>query len=105
VRNGPDGPFVQLVAQIIQRTKVPSTQDPTSPTMTFEGGSTLIADLNAASITYCVRKPATSPTRIQRQQSFLATRANSLRATYFSTGDEEAREPFALLHRGQVGGE
>jgi hypothetical protein len=105
-RVGPDGPFVQLVMQIIQRTKILTDQnDPQSERMDFEGGSTLIADLNAASITYCVRKPVSSETRQQRQQSYVRDKASGLRATYFSTDGQEDREPFALLHRGYVGGE
>lgn len=104
VRIGPDGPFVQLVAQIIQRTKVPAVEnDPNSELMEFEGGSTLIANLNAESITYCVRKPAESQTRLQRQQSYVRDKARELRATYFSTDEQEVREPFALLHRGYLG--
>jgi hypothetical protein len=106
VRVGPDGPFVQLVAQIIQRTRVPADEnDPESKNMEFEGGSTLIADLKAKSITYCVRKPVGSGTRLQRQQSYMREKAQGLRATYFSTDGQEDREPFALLHRGYVGGE
>jgi hypothetical protein len=104
VRIDPDGPFVQLVAQIIQRTSVPADEnDPNSEPMEFEGGSTLIADLNAETITYCVRKPAKSETRLQRQRSYVRDKARALRATYFSTDEQEAREPFALLHRGYVG--
>jgi hypothetical protein len=67
--------------------------------MEFEGGSTLIADLNEGTITYCVRKPIRSETRLQRQQSFASAKARGLRATYFSTRGQEDREPFALLHR------
>jgi hypothetical protein len=104
VRIGPDGPFVQLVAQITQRTKLPSDEnDPSSELMEFEGGSTLIADLSSQTITYCVRKPAGSGTRLQRQRSYLRNKARELRATYFSTDEQESREPFALLHRGYVG--
>lgn len=106
VRVGPDGAFVQLVMQILQRTQIPSeADDSNSQPMEFEGGCTLIADLNAASITYCVRKSIGSVTRTERQRSFNRDKAGGLRATYFSTAKLEEREPFAILHRGYVGGE
>jgi hypothetical protein len=106
VRTGPDQAFVQLVVQILQRKRIPSEEgDPNSQPMEFEGGCTLIANLNAGSITYCVRKSLGSVTRTERQRSFVRDKVGGLRTTYFSTAKLEEREPFALLHRGYVGGE
>ncbi len=70
--------------------------------MSFEGGSTIVADLETARIMYCIRKPLGSLTRRERQRTFLRELAeSSLRATYFGPPDvTNMREPFALLHRG-----
>jgi hypothetical protein len=92
-------PIVQLIAQIIQETKIPKAAD-ADDSMRFSGGCTLIADLKTAQVLYCVRKPIDSTTRRQRQQAFTMLWENqSLRATYFSRIDDEVREPFAILHR------
>jgi hypothetical protein len=100
-RVGPKGVSIQLIAQFIQDRNIPAGKDDRSPDpLRFEGGSTLIADLNVKGITYCIRKPIGSTTRRQRQQSFNADESFlGLRGTYFPTADGEFREPFAVLHR------
>ena len=103
-RTGPLGNvFVQLIAQIIQEQKIPSSDEKGEP-MRFEGGCTLIANLHQPKIMYCVRKPIDSLTRRQRQEEFGVAEANNgLRSTYFPLrGGKEIREPFALLHRTQT---
>jgi len=104
-RPAPSGVVIQLIGQLLQEGTIPvDDADPESAKMRFEGGSTIIANLNTPAITYCIRKPVTSVTRKQRQQSFnLANAQSSLRATYFPVADgEDVREPFALLHRSVV---
>ncbi len=99
-RVGPDGDVrFQLLVQLTQHLEVP---DEGYETMAFEGGSTIVADLELARIMYCIRKPLGSLTRRERQRSFLRELAgSSLRATYFGPPDvTNMREPFALLHRG-----
>jgi hypothetical protein len=90
----------QLVVQLTQLTRV--KVDDSETRMPFEGGSTVIIDLKARRIDYCIRKPVRSTTRRARQVAFIAeTRGASLHDTYFSavTASPDA-EPFALLHRG-----
>jgi hypothetical protein len=97
--------YVQLIAQLIQEGKVPTGESGVeSDTMRFEGGSTLVANLHVPSISYCIRKPMDSLTRRHRQQEFTTESASAgLRSTYFPvSSDEDVREPFALLHRGQM---
>jgi hypothetical protein len=105
-RTGPLGdPYVQLIAQLTQQRDVPAGESELeSDTMRFEGGSTLIANLHTPGIAYCIRKPIDSITRRQRQQDFKTESANAgLRSTYFPVPEgKEVREPFALLHRGQL---
>jgi hypothetical protein len=105
-RTGPLGnTYIQLIALLLQEQKVPTgTTESEEDTMRFEGGSTLIANLNTPSVSYCVRKPIDSITRRRRQQEYRSDSANAgLRSTYFPTPeDEDVREPFALLHRGQL---
>ena len=68
---------------------------------TFRGGCTLLVDLETGTVRYCVAKNIRSEERLERQRAFLGTPTNaSLRATYFgSLLSQEAREPFAFLHR------
>jgi hypothetical protein len=99
-RVGPDGDVrFQLLIQITQHLDVPGNGYGTMP---FEGGSTVVADLEQARILYCIRKPLGSLTRRERQRQFLRELAeDSLRSTYFGPPDvTNVREPFALLHRG-----
>jgi hypothetical protein len=105
-RVGPDGDVrFQLLVQMTQEVTLPVSEnekDSDGPKMRFDGGSTLIADLRAPRISYCVRKPLGSVTRRQRQREFVRRFAeDSLRSTYFGKPDiANLREPFALLHRG-----
>jgi len=67
----------------------------------FEGGCTLVADLQTQQIRFCIRKHLNSATRLARQQEFALRAAESPAATYFSgAAGEDGREPFALIHRG-----
>jgi hypothetical protein len=99
---------VQLVAQFVQDKKVLiDEKDPAKGSMTFAGGSTLIVDLQRPlRIAFCIRKPTSSPTRQRRQLEFRASAATaSVRSTYFAEPEDSVpREPFALLHRGELGG-
>ncbi len=100
LRPGPDGDIdAQLLVGILQETTVPSDPAvPGSQPMPFEGGCTIIGDLRRLKIRYCVRKNVRSTTRQARQQEFAVSRQQSLRTTYFGSGD--SGEPFAGLHRG-----
>lgn len=105
-RVGPDGDLLlQAIVQITQEREIPTDRAGRAGKrrrMRFEGGCTLVADLREPRIAYCVRKPIGSTTRRERQREFQERFAQaSLRATYFGGAEfGDAREPFALLHRG-----
>jgi hypothetical protein len=110
IRSLPDGGVKpQLILGLLQRDEhVPI--DPkghsASAEMTYEGGSTIIADLRSLQVRYCIRKSVTSETRRARQQAFALEKYDSLRATYLGKHPLESGsaaspdEPFAALHRG-----
>ena len=55
------------------------------------------ADLDRLAINYCIRKNATSPSRLRRQREYVTRFGlGSLHDTYF--GARGAREPIAALH-------
>jgi hypothetical protein len=98
-RVGPDGDLLfQLIMQLSQERRVPTDR---GEPIRAEGGCTLVADLKAPKVAYCIRKPLGSETRLARQLDFLRRFSNtSLRSTYFGTWEPgDVREPFALLHR------
>jgi hypothetical protein len=93
----------QLVVQLTQTRPVPLTDARgAEQIMSFEGGSTVVVDLKARRIDYCIRKPIGSTTRRARQRAFIEeTRGASLYATYFgAVNPSTVAEPFALIHRG-----
>src|SRR5262249_55209645 len=111
-RVSPDGDVkTQLVLGLLQHRNISalsetpqdlmgSNGDPNAgPTMRFEGGSTLIADLRASKILYVIRKSMKSDTRVDRQRKFSLEAMSSLRAVYW--GDRQTgEERLAALHRG-----
>jgi len=99
-RSNPDGGmFPQLLLGILQETTIPANAaEPQGAQMTFTGGCTVVADLRASKIKYCIRKRLNSAGRQERQQAFAGEATMSLRATYLGT--ETDGEPFAALHRG-----
>ncbi|QEG00341.1 Subtilisin DY [Stieleria maiorica] len=120
-RVSPDGDVLpQLLMGLLQTTTQPvDPGDPKGPRMSFEGGCTVVADLRASSVRYCIRKNLQSAPRLARQQEFALGEFDSLQATYLGvrslsemSADDDpsvanreqasARddEPFALLHRG-----
>ncbi len=97
-RVGPGGRLLlQAIIQITQEERN-LTETPSR----FEGGSTVVVDLDRNEIAYCIRKPITSKTRPRRQHEFAQRFAlASARTTYFGPPDiDNLPEPFALLHRG-----
>ncbi len=107
-RSSPDGGMSpQLLAGLLQTTTKPvDPADPHGPQMSFEGGCTVVADLRAKKIRYCIRKSLQSESRLSRQQQFALNEFDSLQATYRGVrllGDNRSNsdiEPFALIHRG-----
>jgi len=99
-RVGPDGNLLrQVIIEILQsRTERLVAGDRKSKKIEVQGGCTLVANLETLQISYCIRKSATSRTRLERQRAFLAG-AGSLFSTYFAS--PKAKEPVARLHRGQ----
>ena len=106
----PDGGVLpQLLVGLLQRTTRPvDPKAPGGPTMSFEGGSTIIADLREQKVRYCIRKRLSSASRLGDQRKFALTDFDSLHATYLgeraldgALREREllAREQFALLHR------
>ncbi|WP_372898037.1 S8 family serine peptidase [Stieleria sp.] len=107
-RVSPDGDVLpQLLMGLLQTTTQPvDPSDPKGPSMSFEGGCTVVADLRASSVRYCIRKSLQSSSRLARQQEFALGEFDSLQATYLGARSLNAEspshgdEPFALLHRG-----
>ena len=100
-----DGPSPQLLIGLLQSTKKPvDANDPLGPSMDFEGGCTIVADLRKRKISYCIRKSQISSSRLSRQQAFALQEFDSLHATYQGaralSESGTPREPFALIHRG-----
>jgi hypothetical protein len=103
LRAKPDGGVVpQLLVTVLQADNVPTDgTDPNGPSMIFEGGSSLVADLRRQVVKYCIRKNLKSKNRLALQQGFCMAQITNARSTYVNTNpDNPAREPFALLHRG-----
>jgi len=102
-RIGPDGDLEQqvLITLLQERQEPVSQDDPSGEQMTFEGGSTIVADLSRRQFRYCVYKNLNSATRLERQQGFALASRDSLRATYLSGADALEKEPLAALHRGR----
>jgi hypothetical protein len=104
LRTKPDGGVVpQLLVTALQAIEAPAdASDPGGPTMIFEGGSSLVADLRRKVVRYCIRKNLKSKGRLAQQQGFAMSRLTNARSTYTRTDpNHPEREPFALLHRGQ----
>jgi len=103
LRSKPDGGVVpQLLVTVLQADNVSADPgDPNGPSMIFEGGSTLVADLRRRIVKYCIRKNLRSKNRLAQQQGFCLAQMTNARSTYVDTSPDHAeREPFALLHSG-----
>ena len=103
LRTKPDGGVVpQLLVTVLQADNVPADPgDPNGPSMIFEGGSCLVADLRRRVVKYCIRKNLKSKNRLAQQQGFCMAQMTNARSTYVDTSPDHAEhEPFALLHRG-----
>jgi hypothetical protein len=105
-RSRPDGGVApQLLIGLLQSAQKPvDASDPNGPTMAFEGGCTIVADLRTRKISYCIRKDSQSSTRLNSQQGFALNEFDSLSSTYLGCRslDGNSRgigEPFALMHR------
>jgi hypothetical protein len=102
-RTSPDrGVIPQILVSLLQDREEPvDPEHPEGPRTTFEGGSTIVADLRSEKIRYCIRKRSGSETRLDRQRQFALTGLDSYRSTYFGLGEAAVRdEPFAAIHRG-----
>ena len=115
-RIGPDNRVVQQMIIEITQKRPEWLQPPekreadAKPDFYFEGGATVIVDLETGSIAYIVRKPFNDPARLKRRRQYHTTgRSESvndaettpearLRLTYFGRAGEQG-EPFAILHR------
>ena len=113
-----DGREVELLVVLAQRVKLELLADPDDPataitgpdgkplTFWFRGGSTLIVDPEAATITYSVAKNITSDRRRARHMAFLrdqvAQQGTAAIARFGLTDTMHERqrklEPFALAH-------
>jgi len=98
LRTSPDGGVdPQIILGLLQeRTIAIDPANASAGQLSFEGGSSIIADLLACNVRYCIRKNLSSRTRLDRQRAFAELQFGSPRATYFGA----QREPFAALHRG-----
>jgi hypothetical protein len=94
-RVGPHGAMLQqMIIELTQRIDRDTPDE-------FEGGCTLVVDLQNLDVRYCIYKDVGSEERRSREREFRASYVgDALRSTYFPA--EEAgrpREPFRLLHR------
>ncbi|WP_182864694.1 S8 family serine peptidase [Rhodopirellula sp. JC639] len=92
-RVSPDGDVLpQLLMGLLQTTTQPvDPGDPNGPRMSFEGGCTVVADLRASRVRYCVRKNLQSASRLTRQQEFALGEFDSLQATYLGARSLDVR--------------
>jgi hypothetical protein len=68
------------------------------PQQSFDGGCTLLIDVERARIRYCIRKRVANPRRVGEQLAFVAARQDApLGATYADDAPRRG-EPFAMLH-------
>jgi hypothetical protein len=104
-RVAPDGSFItELVVELTQRRRVPFDPKDRKHRFQFRGGCTLLIDLEARRVRYCIKKDIFDENRLEKQRRFQGSPgAVSLHATYFDDGcrrSHPGEEPFALLHRG-----
>jgi len=102
-RTSPDGASVpQLVVGILQRRFVRVDPfDAREGSMPFEGGCTLVANLNRKETRYCVRKSLSSEGRLRGQRELVSRSRGTSRGVYHGPGEGVGdNEPFAALHRG-----
>jgi hypothetical protein len=102
LRPSPDGDVdAQFLVGLLQSKPIAIDPDqPDGPQVTFEGGSTIVADLRQVKIRYCIRKSSTSTTRQSRQQAFTASLLERPSSIYFDVNSLLQMEPFAAMHRG-----
>jgi hypothetical protein len=106
-RVGPNGRLkVEIVAELIQQTKVPfDPDDKSSPEITFRGGTTLVIDQEGR-VRYAVRKRLAKDDdknrRLKRQRDYYKRLADdSAAATYLDVGQmDEYPMSFDFVHRG-----
>lgn len=93
-RVGPDRTTLpQMIIELTQRLDAGTPDE-------FEGGCTLVVDLQQLEVRYCIYKDLTSDERRARQRAFRQSFVgDALWSTYFSDAGSAAREPFRLLHR------
>ena len=95
-------PQLTWVVELVQ--SVPAyfdaAQPPDAPAdFTFRGGCTLLIDGRTGQIRYSIKKPL-DEARLRRQRDYLlGVGVQSLAATYFGGPEQNALEPFAMLHR------
>ena len=107
-RSAPDGGVApQLLVSLLQSTThAIDVSQPRGPQMKFEGGCTLVFDLRAREVRYCIRKSLHSSSRVSRQRQFSIKEFDSLNSTYLDVralaenSSALGKEPFALIHRG-----
>ncbi len=75
------------------------------PNQAYDGGCTLLIDIERAEIRYCIRKRVANERRVAEQLAFVADRGEtSLAATYTDAAPRRG-EPFAMLHSMPVDGD
>lgn len=93
-RVGPDGR--QRPQLVVSVTQVREVQPAAGTSFEFRGGCTLVVDLVALELVYCIRKRIDNAERQRRAEQFRREiDADPLRALFFSA---DRREPFAALH-------
>ena len=96
-RSTPDGELIpQVIVSLLQTQAVRADASSGTPAHTFRGGSTLLVDLVAADVKYCVVKRVRSSGRRERTAAFLRDAASDPLSALMLVPDE--LEPFALLH-------
>jgi hypothetical protein len=112
-RSGPDGQDVrQLVIEVAQRrwgffdadrqARIDAGKEkrPSVPDFMFRGGATLIVDLRENKLRYVMLKRIDDHARLDEQRELLG-QPDGFGFTYIPTEKRAAKEPFAMVHRGQ----
>jgi hypothetical protein len=68
------------------------------PQQSFDGGCTLLIDVERARVRFCIRKRVANPRRVGEQLSFVGAQRDAPLAATYADDAPRRGEPFALLH-------
>jgi hypothetical protein len=96
-KQGPYGRSVpQVMLSVAQEKQMSLYEDGSGPSITFEGGSTVIIDPQYLKVSYVISKNIFSAERLKLQRDYLQNAQRSLRDLYFV---DDPNQRFAMLHK------